>query len=153
MRVCVMYACLYSGTVREKERYEGVTGTSSTASNGEFKNINSQINWMLALHCMCVESQVCVSYLTITDSSTFIDCRVNGEKEEKEGEQREGVTAGSQQQMVSGFLPAELSLSSLFLSALLPHVLSCITCRIMYHLTSASLVMYSIYLIYCLTLN
>lgn len=108
---------------------------------------------MLALHCMCVESQVCVSYLTITDSSTFIDCRVNGEKEEKEGEQREGVTAGSQQQMVSGFLPAELSLSSLFLSALLPHVLSCITCRIMYHLTSARLVMYSIYLIYCLTLN
>lgn len=66
-------------------------------------------------------------------------------------ERERGGTAGSQQQMVSGFLPAELSLSFSFtLSALLPHVLSCITRRIMYHLTSASLLMYSIY---CLTLN
>ena len=68
--------------------------------------------------------------------------KVNGEREgEGEG------TAGSQQQMVSGFLPAELSLSSLLslsLSALLPRVLSCITRRIMYHLTSASLVTYGV---------
>lgn len=56
--------------------------------------------------------------------------KVNGERE------REG-TAGSQQQMVSGFLPAELSLSSLLslsLSALLPHVLSCTSYNVSPHL-------------------
>ena len=77
------------------------------------------------------------------------------EREREREREREG-TAGSQQQMVSGFLPAELSLSSLLslsLSALLPHVLSCIARRIMYHLTSASLVMYGVYAICRLTCN